>query len=138
MARQHFSVCATLILAVGLIGCHPAGIVPPLAAERTPAEKVGEAWPEFRSLPPDVQKEYVVMPGGLWHRSCLHEVPKGATVFFSSSDVQESDGTIRHVEAGDIKEPDGTIRHSETCKYPHFSTVPHLVAPPSSSPLTTQ
>lgn len=65
--------------------------------------------PLLQSLTPDVRKNYVVTPGGLYYRYCMLE----------AGDIKLADGSIRF--------SDGTIRPAGPCPYPDFPVRP---APP--------
>lgn len=59
--------------------------------------------PILAGLAPEVRKDYVVTPAGLFHRSCVLQVENGETV-----------------EEGGVRRKDGSFKPIEPCKYPSF------------------
>jgi hypothetical protein len=88
---------ATLLFATACSDNNPTGSSPG-QPRLSVANAVGPA------IPPD----YVVTPMGLYHRSCVHELPAGAIM----------DRLER------VTRRDGTAYQIPQCAYPHFSSLP--------------
>lgn len=95
---------ATLLFATACSDKSPSGLSPG-QPRLSVAQAVGS------EIPPD----YVVTPMGLYHRSCVHEIPAGAIV-----DRQ-----------GRVTRRDGVAYQIPQCAYEHFSSMPNGPFDPS-------